>query len=1290
MKLVFELVVADVNVSAELEKQKRLVKDLTAELKKTDVGSEKFEQIANALAKARVGVSDLTQKQKDLNREFKATQVPTDSLAGLRLEYSKLTDQLSKLTKAERESGLGLAIKERANSLKNEINGIQESVGNFTGSVGNYQKALISTFDIVTAGLVTGGISRGIEIVADTVAKGVKAFADYEAALDNLSSLTGKTGAELEKFKKQAESLTTIRIGDEQIVNSVTNIVEAFKSVGGARPELLEDADALAEVTKQAIVLSKASGLDLNASVEALTTGLGQFQLEATASKDIINELAAGAKAGASEIPDTTAALKDFGTTAASSNIKTSESIALIQTLADRQLKGAEAGTQLRNILAKLASADVLPRTALAELKEAGVNIDVLRDKSLPLEVRLTELGKLSGNTTALVKAFGVENLAASQILAEGTDKYKDFLKQIQGTNEAYRQAETNAGNLKTEYENLKQEGLNALVTGFEALAPLLSFVVSLFSSLLRGVVGFVSALSSLPKFIKENEVAFGALITGLTLLNGEMIFASANSLRLAVAEKGRAAVTYLVTGAQNLLNVAMKANPIGLIISAVAALILGYEALYDRSEKFRASISGIGAFAKELFSIIGESVTAFLDGFKRVADGDIQGALSSFGKAFVVANPIGIAFTQGKRLRDAFNNGYNDKLASDQREKAEQERDDRQLIREEKKAKKVKDINTTLSDALNRDAKKQEKGREDAINSQIKRIAELRKSIRDLDAGTILNDFDRQSVEIENKRADALNKLGESREELTKKIASQKGILTDADKQELALISEQTASITAEYDNQQKEVEKKRTAAVDKQKRELISLYGELNVLAKANAEKLAQAQSELINADFGAKQIELQKALSDRKKALLEQLADQSISEKTYKEEYVKAQELFNIGTLKLEKERLSEVTKVAKELELVRVEAAKASLATRLSAIEAELNAEKARLSELKATQGIDTTDQVQAAEQKAIEQAKAAQIDYNKTVRDAAKDSEKAQIEGINAVNEADENALKDKIARLNIEKEKRKELTNTLIDTAKTISSALFEIERNRIDQSLEKSVTALDSEFAKKRELAAGNQFQLEQLDVQYQKRKEALEKEAAEKRKKTARTEAIIQGALAVVKALPNLVLAGAAFIATAAQVAIINSQKFEHGGVAKFGKSGYFGGRPHSQGGTKGRFSDGTEVEVEKDELFIIMNKRASAAIRNMSDFNYAHGGRKFETGGSLDFTPQIAIPGESSQMIIVSKATFTDEQVAMFARTVATETANSTKRAVATGLDDRNRTAEREVIREQNSQI
>lgn len=87
-----------------------------------------------------------------------------------------------------------------------------------------------------------------------------------------------------------------------------------------------------------------------------------------------------------------------------------------------------------------------------------------------------------------------------------------------------------------------------------------------------------------------------------------------------------------------------------------------------------------------------------------------------------------------------------------------------------------------------------------------------------------------------------------------------------------------------------------------------------------------------------------------------------------------------------------------------------------------------------------------------------------------------------------------------------------------------------------------------------------------------------------------------------------------------TAAAVRKISKTKFARGGSPKVGT---FGGRSHSQGGTRGVFDDGTQIEVEKDENFYILNKNSSRAIRSLSAFNQAGGGVPLmRNGGSVYF--------------------------------------------------------------------
>ena len=567
-KILFEITAEDIGVSRRIAELQALVRQLNKEIKAGDKTGEAYDGLILDLTKAKRETELLREEQRKLNREFKAQQVPRDSLAGLRIEYARLTEQITKFSKAERETDNGKRLIANAASLKTQINGIEESVGRFTGSVGNYRKALLSVGDLVTGGLITGGIVGAVELSIAIFQRGVAAVADYGAALDRLSSITGVTGDQLKQFEQTAKGLTTIKIGDGQIVNTGANILEAFTLVGSARPELLKSADALAEVTKQAIILSKASGDDLGTSVKAVTTTLGQFQLPAGDAKRVINELAAAAKAGASEVPDTTAALEEFGTVAKNTNASTSESIALIEVLADRQLKGAEAGTQLRNVLLTLEGAEILPPKALKQLAEAGISVDILKDKSLPLIDRIRELSKAQGDNTALQKVFGKENVVAAAIITDGAGKYAELLSQIEGTNEAYIQAGINSSNLKTELQNLQARGINFLVAAFQALEPT--------------ITAFVKAIAEPGKFLEQFSAELTAVGAALIFVGGQSLYSAGALSTLGLALVRQSAATAIATAGTRLLGLAMNALPVVAIAAAVYALVQAFQSYQD------------------------------------------------------------------------------------------------------------------------------------------------------------------------------------------------------------------------------------------------------------------------------------------------------------------------------------------------------------------------------------------------------------------------------------------------------------------------------------------------------------------------------------------------------------------------------------------------------------------------------------------------------------------------------------------------------------------------------------
>ena len=1095
MKLIFELVVQDNKAAVQLDLLKGNLREINKELKLVDQDSKAFQSLVEEAATTRTEIKKLTDQQKELRKEFQAATVPTDSLAGLRIEYSKLVEQITKLTKAERESDAGKKLIANAGAVKNEINEIQESVGNFTGSVGNYKGGILAASEAL--GIFGGTLSNQTQLlqtavsVLETGGAAAKKFYDItkaggQAFRDNVA-----------QFREYLSGLRDSKKASDEAAKSQGDVADAVEEVADGGEAA---GKGLAESAKGAGLLSRAGG-----ALGGVLKGLG---------------------------------------------------IGLIITLV----------TSLIGVFTRFA-----PVIDFVEQVVDGL--------SAAFDVLVSRAAKL---VTAFGKFFSGDFSGA----------FDDVGDAVSGLGAQMVEAAAAAAALRKEMQDLEDAQKDFELT------------------------------------TARNEAA----VAKLTVALKDRTKSDSDRLKLA------AQITKIET---NNLN--------------------EKTALIDKEidiERRRLLLTG--------------QVT------KEQAD---QIAAGNFVLARQLEDEFKLQADQTDRIRELLI-----KRTQAEGESAvllERIDNRRNAILEDRQARQERAAQKAAASA-EKEAK--------ALEAQIARIRDLEKSIRDLDASTITNDFERQAVEIENKRAEALAKVGEARDVLTKKIAEQKGVLTEADKKELALISEQTGSIIAAYDLQQDALSEARDRAVEKQKAELAALTLDIAQLAEENAQRLAEAESEIANADFAQQRNELLAVLNERKKALTEQLIDGSISQKKFKEEYLREQEAFNVGNLELERKRASEIKRINDELESARIEAAKAALAVRLAAIEAETETEIQAAKDRAKSEGGDAGAAIDAIKLKAIEKRTTAELDFDKTVRDATEANKQAQLAAIKDVDAANEKTHQDQIARIEDEKERRKRLRDAIIEATQTIAGAAFEIERNRIDQQATAQTAALDKEFEQRRELAQGNTAELEALDKEYQKRKEAIEKEAAQKRKRLAVTEAIIQGALAVVKSLPNLLLAAVTAVATAAQVAVINSQTFAQGGIAQFRKAGMFKGRSHAQGGVNGYFSDGTRVNVEKDEVFVILNKRASRELAGLSEHNYRHGGRRFDAGGSLDFTPQFPIPNESGQgqIVIIARAEVSDESVEKMAREIADKTSTKTQNAVVAGLDERNRTAERELLMEESRQV
>lgn len=456
-------------------------------------------------------------------------------------------------------------------SATKAISKLDQKVNKLTPSIGGLGKQLAGLASVAAIGAVFVSTAKDV--------------AQYEENIASLSAITGATGKTLEGFETQ------IGLVAKETKGSSVEIAKAFELVGSAKPELLKSAEALGAVTKASIILSKASGEALETSVQSLTGTLNQFGLGAESSIMVIDTLAAGAKEGAAAVPLITQSLDKFGTVAASMNLNVADSVGLIETLAEKNIKGAEAGTSLRNVLIKMSTLDALPPEAIKQLDKFGVNASIVTDKTLPLTDRLKELGKISGDSTALFKVFGAENLVAGKILLDNVDKVAKYTEAVSKSGVAQEQYDKNTNTLNARLEQLGNAWTN-IFTSSTQVGGALGFVKN-------AVVFLTDNLSTIVKVIGVSVglfVAFEAAMVSATVVTTAMGVASgfatflmggsAMALRSnAVAMHAYKIAAGISAAAQWVWNTALSAGaasmailgiPILAVVAGIALLVAG------------------------------------------------------------------------------------------------------------------------------------------------------------------------------------------------------------------------------------------------------------------------------------------------------------------------------------------------------------------------------------------------------------------------------------------------------------------------------------------------------------------------------------------------------------------------------------------------------------------------------------------------------------------------------------------------------------------------------------------
>jgi TP901 family phage tail tape measure protein len=744
------IVLSTLAKQAEVAKTKLEGIDKTINPKEWSKAKAEYDAITSAQKK-------FTQSSFDLDKVLK--NLSGSTLKQLDAAYYSLRGQMKNL---DRDSE---AYKTKQNQLVKVEKERKKALSDMTSESGSWGGAL-SKF----AGYTAVGVAAVTGLTYATE-KFTEPARNFKQGLADLSALTGLVGKDLDWLGEQATRLSESTVeGGIKITSSAQEILRAYSLMGGAKPELLKNKEALNEVTKQALILKEAAGMDTESAVTALANAMNQFSAPAKDASKYINVLAAGAKEGAAEIPDLTSSILRSGTAAKSANVSIEQLTGMVEALGEKGIKGEEAGTGIRNVLLKLQAGAKDTNPAIVGINQA-----------------LENLAKKNLSASAMTKQFGLENYNAAKLLIENRGRVEELTKAVSGTKSAYEQAATKTDTENASLAQQKNHIENLRKQIGDGLIPVLH-------TMTKAGIGMLDFLVSLPKLIKQNLPLFTALAVTVAAYGVSLSAATVSEYAYIAAKKLSELWTKRQTIAQTALNIVVKQNPIALIVSAIALLVGAFMQWYNSSIKVQAVTAGvwevIKAFAKKMY--------------------DIAAGLAEVMAGVLVPNPKLIKrgmdnlkkgmSNWGSDVGDAFKKGY-DKKMSDWAKYQENLR-----VFEKNKAKKDKTedekitaVSTAPAEDKDEKAAENEKKEEEEIK---KRREELFKSLKKIREDYMSSELDQDDKELENMRLKYAEETAMVREAYAKKYITGK----EADDALLNLFNAYHAAYTAK----EKEIEAK------------------------------------------------------------------------------------------------------------------------------------------------------------------------------------------------------------------------------------------------------------------------------------------------------------------------------------------------------------------------------------------------------------------------------------------------------------------------------------------------
>ena len=439
----------------------------------------------------------------------------------------------------------------------------------------------------------------------------VKTASDFESSMSQVQATLGAT----------SDSVSTL---DGQTVNTMDSLSDLAKELGASTKFSATEAAAainnmamagydvqeIYDSLPQVLSLASAGALDLDYATQLVANGLNVMGLETSDATELADKLAVTSTKAYGSVSDFGEGLLVAGAQAKLANVSLTDTMTALGILGDNGISASEGGTYLRNTLKNLYT----PTDKAAEaLDRLGIKTSDDNGKLKDFQVVLQELGvALDGlseeeRVNAMADIFDSRTISAANALIKNSGQRWDELSEaIDGSaGSAQQMADTQLNNLGGQLTILKSS-LEGLAIAFGSL------IVPIIKQATSFIQKIVDYLNNLDEAQKQRILK----IAGIVAAVGPVLIVIGKVITI-LGTLGKV-LSFLV------------ANPVGLIIAAIAALVVGFIYLWNHCEGFRNFFINLW---KTLKSVVSAVVDWFVQAWKDVSTFfvDLWNSISNF-----------------------------------------------------------------------------------------------------------------------------------------------------------------------------------------------------------------------------------------------------------------------------------------------------------------------------------------------------------------------------------------------------------------------------------------------------------------------------------------------------------------------------------------------------------------------------------------------------------------------------------------------------------------------------------